>query len=278
MLAGLLVAGGEALAHPHVWVTMRSKIVYGPDGSMVAIRHAWTFDDMYSAFAIQGLDDPQPSKKDAPARAADSKPAPQPQPEAQSGGVWGWLTWAWNLLTAPRAARPAMEQRPSTEPEIVQAPPAQLKPPEKPDPTRVLTRQQLQPLAEVNVTSLKEYDFFTFAKADGKKATFVTPTEYHLEYKDAALTLYFLLPFEKPVKAKRFDMEVYDPSYFVDFSFAEKDAAALEDAPPSCQLAVRGPPVASQPNVQRLPDELANQPDTMNFGAQFANKIAVKCE
>lgn len=47
---------GEARAHPHVFVTARSELVFGADGVMTAVRHAWTFDDMFSAMAIQGLD------------------------------------------------------------------------------------------------------------------------------------------------------------------------------------------------------------------------------
>jgi ABC-type uncharacterized transport system substrate-binding protein len=35
-----------ALAHPHVWVTMRTELVYAPDGRITGIRHAWSFDDM----------------------------------------------------------------------------------------------------------------------------------------------------------------------------------------------------------------------------------------
>ena len=53
---GALLAAGGALAHPHVWVTMKSEIVYAPDGRVSAIRHAWSFDEMYSAFLSQGLD------------------------------------------------------------------------------------------------------------------------------------------------------------------------------------------------------------------------------
>lgn len=44
-----------ALAHPHVWVKVRSQYVFSADGKIVSIRHAWTFDAVYSAFAIQGL-------------------------------------------------------------------------------------------------------------------------------------------------------------------------------------------------------------------------------
>ena len=44
-----------AAAHPHVWVTMKTELVYAPDGAVTAVRHAWTFDDGFSAFAVQGL-------------------------------------------------------------------------------------------------------------------------------------------------------------------------------------------------------------------------------
>ena len=56
VFAGLLAAGGSALAHPHVWVTMKTIVVYAPDGAAVGVRQAWTFDDMYSTFATQGLE------------------------------------------------------------------------------------------------------------------------------------------------------------------------------------------------------------------------------
>jgi ABC-type uncharacterized transport system substrate-binding protein len=52
LLAGIAVAA----AHPHVWVTAKSELVYSTDGKLKEIRHAWTFDDMFSAFATQGLD------------------------------------------------------------------------------------------------------------------------------------------------------------------------------------------------------------------------------
>jgi ABC-type uncharacterized transport system substrate-binding protein len=55
LVAILLVAPGAASAHPHVWVTMRSQIAFTPDGKVSEIIHDWTFDEMYSSFATQGL-------------------------------------------------------------------------------------------------------------------------------------------------------------------------------------------------------------------------------
>jgi ABC-type uncharacterized transport system substrate-binding protein len=53
--AACLAAATPALAHPHVWVTMRSQVAFSPDGKVTGIIHDWTFDEMYSSFATQGL-------------------------------------------------------------------------------------------------------------------------------------------------------------------------------------------------------------------------------
>jgi ABC-type uncharacterized transport system substrate-binding protein len=50
------LGAGVAQAHPHVWVTMRTAIVYAPDGAVTGLRQDWTFDDMYTAFAMTGLE------------------------------------------------------------------------------------------------------------------------------------------------------------------------------------------------------------------------------
>jgi len=51
----LLCGTSPARAHPHVWVAVRSEIVFAQDGKITGVRHAWEFDEMYSAFAVQGL-------------------------------------------------------------------------------------------------------------------------------------------------------------------------------------------------------------------------------
>ena len=68
--------------------------MYAPDGSITGVRHAWTFDDMFSTYAVQGL-------------------------ESKTKGAY--------------------------------------------------SREELASLAQTNVELLKEFAYFTFAKADGKK-------------------------------------------------------------------------------------------------------------
>ncbi len=193
-----------ARAHPHVWVTMKTELVYAPDGSVTGVRHHWAFDDMFSAFATQGLESKEKGK---------------------------------------------------------------------------FTREELMPLAKVNVESLKEYDYFTYATADGKKVALTDPSpEYWLDYNDSVLTLNFTLPLKTPVKAKELRIEIYDPTIFVDFAFDKKAAPVQLVGAPACKLDVQLPREMTFAEGKKLSEIPADQPNTtMAWGAQFANKILVHC-
>ena len=193
----------SAQAHPHVWVTMQTELVYAQDGSITGIRHAWSFDDMFSTFATQGLESKEKGK---------------------------------------------------------------------------FTRDELAPLAKVNVESLKEFDYFTYATADGKKAPLTDPlSDYWLDYADSVLTLHFTLPFKSPVKARQLKVEIYDQTIFVDFAFAKQSPVKPVGAP-KCKLDVALPrqmTTAQSKALNQIPADAFNT--TMAWGAQFANKILVHC-
>ncbi|TMJ63980.1 MAG: DUF1007 family protein, partial [Alphaproteobacteria bacterium] len=59
--AGLLAAGmlaalaASATAHPHVWITVETTVLYDK-GTFTGLQHKWTFDEFYTAMAIEGLD------------------------------------------------------------------------------------------------------------------------------------------------------------------------------------------------------------------------------
>jgi ABC-type uncharacterized transport system substrate-binding protein len=205
-VAGLVMACSGASAHPHVWVTVKSELVYAPDGSVTGVRHAWTFDDMFSVFATQGIESKQKGQ---------------------------------------------------------------------------FSREELAPLAEVNVGSLREYDFFTYARANGKAVEFNDPPAgYYLEFnpKDTVLTLHFTLPLKAPVKAKDLTIEVFDREFFVDFSFAEKSPVKLVGAPAQCKLSVLNPDQMNADLSARLSQLAADQRDpALTIGSEYANKIVVKC-
>jgi ABC-type uncharacterized transport system substrate-binding protein len=200
----VLLADGvtPASAHPHVWVTASSELIYAPDGSITGVRHAWKFDDMFSTYALQGI-------------------------ESKTKGVY--------------------------------------------------TREELAPLAQTNVESLKEFGFFTFAKVEGKKQRFLDPVDYYLEHKDGALVLHFTMPFKTPFKARQLALEIYDPSFFVDFGLEKTDPIRLVGAPASCAVAIQRPSDGA-PAAQKLgEDSFLDGGASGNFGAMFANKITVDC-
>jgi ABC-type uncharacterized transport system substrate-binding protein len=200
--AGALVLGASmAQAHPHVWITATSELIYAPDGAITGVRHAWTFDDMFSTYALQGI-------------------------ETKTKGVY--------------------------------------------------SREELSSLAQTNVESLKEFKFFTFARADGKKEKFEEPVDYFLEYKDAALTLHFTLPLKTPLKSKELALEVFDPAFFIDFRFADKDPVKLVGAPAACQMKFQRPNDGSA-NAQKLDEQTFLSGQNSNYGMMFANKITVAC-
>jgi ABC-type uncharacterized transport system substrate-binding protein len=193
---------GPASAHPHVWVVSASELIYAADGSISGVRHAWTFDDMFSTYALQGI-------------------------ETKTKGVY--------------------------------------------------TREELAPLAQTNVESLKEFNFFTFARADGKKEKFLEPVDYYLEQKDGALVLHFTLPFKTPFKTKALALEIFDPTFFVDFSLAKRDPIRLVGAPASCAFAIQRPNDGSAAAQKLNEQTFAGGGDNSNYGAMFANKITVEC-
>ena len=202
LAAALAVAPRAAQAHPHVWITATSELLYAPDGSINGVRHAWTFDDMFSTYALQGI-------------------------ESKTKGAY--------------------------------------------------SHDELAALAQTNVESLKEFAYFTFAKADGKKQKFLEPIDYFLEYRDGLLTLHFTLPLKTPVKSRELALEVFDPTFFVDFKYADKDPVTLVGAPAACQTSFQRPNDGTA-SAQTLGEQNFMSGENSNFGAMFANKIAVVCQ
>ncbi len=49
-----LLLATPATAHPHVWIQARSTVVVD-DAAVVAVRHSWTFDRLFSAHAVADL-------------------------------------------------------------------------------------------------------------------------------------------------------------------------------------------------------------------------------
>ena len=55
-ISAMAVSGSPASAHPHVWIEMRSDVVFNDQGQITAMNLMWTFDDAYAQMALDGLD------------------------------------------------------------------------------------------------------------------------------------------------------------------------------------------------------------------------------
>ena len=78
------------------------------------------------------------------------------------------------------------------------------------------------------------------------------------------------------MKPKELALEVFDPSFFIDFKLADKDPIRLVGAPAACQMKFQRPNDGTA-NAQRLGEQNFMSGDNSNYGAMFANKITVDC-
>jgi len=140
----------------------------------------------------------------------------------------------------------------------------------------VLSREELAELAKVNVETLQESDYFTFGKSGEGKLAFGQPTDYWLEYKDKLLTLHFTLPVKTGAQKSGVSLDVFDPTYFVAFSFAQDNPIKLIDPPANCSFDVRRPGQVSGP--QRPESFFNSLTPSSDFGSQFANSVTVTCK
>jgi len=50
-----LAPAAPARAHPHMWIDARARLVFDAAGRLAAVRQVWLFDEMSSAYSLQGL-------------------------------------------------------------------------------------------------------------------------------------------------------------------------------------------------------------------------------
>jgi ABC-type uncharacterized transport system substrate-binding protein len=211
LAAAMMLASGAASAHPHVWITATSELLYAEDGSITGVRHAWTFDGAFSANAVQGL-------------------------QRKTDGAY--------------------------------------------------SREELAPLAQAQVESLKQGAYFTSLKTDGAflevngKVRFAEPIDYFYDYKDDHLTLHFTLPLKAPLKSKAVLLEIYDRTFFIDFQLAKDHPVKLVGAPAGCEVRLlpsmgneRDRKMAQEASEESFKEGGAN----VAVGLLFDNKISVSC-
>ncbi len=143
------------------------------------------------------------------------------------------------------------------------------------------SKSELDPLAKVNVTSLSEFEFFTFLRAGDDEVGFSEPVDYWLDLEDGFLTLHFTLPVARPFKpGGPVLLEVYGPEYFVAFALPAVEAVQMVGAPAGCRLTVRPAKELDNaaaaalaeigPEQRQLPEDLKSLTEGLDNSATLA--------
>lgn len=235
-LAGVALAGwtvfDAAHAHPHVWVSVETTVMV-EQGTVVGFRHRWTFDELYSAMAIDGLDTDKDGiySREELAELAQVNidglkdfgfftfPKLGDTAVAFSAPKDYWLTYA--PLPAKAAAAPVSAPAPADA--------------EQPG---LLAR-----LKNAVVGSSKPE-----AAAPAPPAN--------------VLTLEFTLPLQQPVlvEAPDFTFSIADPSWFIAFDIANADAIKLgPGAPAECRLTTADSSATGTNTPRPIEEAFSNQ-------------------
>ena len=192
--------GAAARAHPHVWVMTETELLFDENKALTGFRNKWTFDEIYSMFAVAAADVNQDGKYD---------------------------------------------------------------------------RDELKALAQVNIDSMKEFDYFIFPKSASEALPTLQPQDYWLEFRDGKLTLFFTLPLATPLpiaKLKTFNFSIYDQGFYVAFELAKEHPVTLHGPPAGCAANV------TAPNPQAPDQSLLISPQASNgFTTQYVSVVTVQC-
>lgn len=155
----------------------------------------------------------------------------------------------------------------------------------------VYSREETAELAQVNVTSLADFHYFTSLAGAGNddrlgdlfSEEFQAPQDYYLDYDGVHTTLHFTLPLDAPVTAMDHDLvivDIYDPEFFVAFLLVEQNPIVMVGAPDACSLSVDDPPDLDDSYASILsliPAEEAVPEELLSVTTQLANRARITC-
>jgi ABC-type uncharacterized transport system substrate-binding protein len=199
------------MAHPHVAVDMKTKVIFDSQGRATGLGLFWAFDEGYSDMAIDGLD-------------------------KNNDGDY--------------------------------------------------SSEELLPLTKANLSAIADYHYFTEVTFNGEAvATEVPDLGHTLQLvTEGRLAFYFMLPFKAPVDPRngRFAVRVFDPDYFIAFSYADADPFLADGKPATgCKMRLLDSPdtgdVAKTRQFLSSKDAAWKPSPLEQFGGMFAQTLVVDC-
>lgn len=199
-----------AQAHPHVWVEMRTDVVFNATGLISGINVEWAFDDAYATEALTGMD-------------------------TNGDGQY--------------------------------------------------SQDELEPLTRENISSLKDYNYFTAMRDETSALEAAPPINAGQTYTNNILKLHFTVPLKTPYDPHKGDflVKIYDPEFFIAFDYAkEQPVDTGGNIPQGCKLIVKPIPTDAE-TTQTLAmlstkDKSWKPENGEDFGSIFAQPVLISCK
>ncbi len=141
-------------------------------------------------------------------------------------------------------------------------------------------QEVLDELAEINLTSLADYDYFTEMIADGGDVGIGEILEYETAMRGERLWLRFVVELDEPVdpNAQIVSYSIYDPSYYIEMVHLEGEPVMLRGGQTgSCMALTR----SADPTFEAIALAAAidrTQTGPSDLGAMFAEWVHVTCD
>lgn len=304
-LFGPVVSGfAPVAAHPHVWVTTQTTVLY-ENGTIVGLRHKWSFDEFYTTMALEGLD----TNKDGVYDRSELAPLAQVN-------IDGLKEFDYFTIVKLGGETLKFQAPKDFYLEHTEGPPSQSQVSDMTDGEVAKEAAEAEARDKAAAGSPPpEQGFFSrwWAWAfgapsnkdsgqvadKGKASAPPAPTK--------VLSLHFTLPLAQPVLADApgFSFMISDPSFFIALEPAAKDAVVLgPGAPPECHVVTAAeeaaevaapapasptqpaagdpPPAATETNpaadVSRLGDAFTQQFGAGSVASRFGRPASISCK
>jgi ABC-type uncharacterized transport system substrate-binding protein len=300
----ILLGTAPARAHPHVWVTTETTVLY-ENGTIVGLRHKWSFDDFYTSMALQGLDKNNDGVYDRDELAELAKVNVDGLKDFDYFTV---VSLAGDNLKfqVPKDVYLEHAEGPASQSQVAGA--------KDEDVAKEAAEADARD-AEATAPPPSEPGFFSrwwswafglpadngpadkgSAPAAGKSKAAAPPVPTKV------LSLHFTLPLAQPVLADApgFSFAISDPSFFIALEPAAKDAVVLgPGAPADCRIVAGAPeapaasaaatppvagdppPAATEPNpaadLDRLGDAFAQQFGGPSVATRIGRATSISC-